>query len=91
MANESNTDEQRDSVAVQRLVRGRGEAIVGDVVEWSNCDRRGVRTMRGTVVGDARRNTHLRVRTEKGIREVHRFHATPIHANDKDQPPKPAL
>ena len=83
MTNKSNADDQRDSVAVQRPVRGRGEAIAGDVVEWSNCDRRGVRIMRGTVLGEAKRNTHLRVRTQRGVREVHRLHATPISASPK--------
>ncbi len=47
---------------------------INDRVEWWNFDRRGTRHFHGVVIGEAtKRNTHLRARTEKGIREVHRF------------------
>jgi hypothetical protein len=78
----------------RRIVRF---AEAGDRVEWSNHDRRGVRKFEGVVIGDSeRQNTHVRVRTEKGNREVRRAHLRIIEANTEglaspagSEPPKP--
>ncbi len=58
----------------------RGFAVVGDMVEWTHYDRRGMKKFLGVVTGECpRRNTHLRVKTATGTRYVHRAHANPTN------------
>jgi hypothetical protein len=61
------------AVGVPRFVRG--QAVIGDTVEWFHTNRHGTTKHVGVVTGeDPRRGTHLRIRTQVGTRYVMRAH-----------------